>query len=101
MNLADRFAERWRRNILLALAEDSAYRLSEQSLAVVLDYFGPRASLDQVRAEIAWLEAQRLVRVERLANPRGGDLLVAALLPAGQEVAEGRRFPGVARLEPG
>ena len=92
-------AEDRRLIILRSLADVPNYRLNEQVLQTGLNAFGHHAGRDLVRADILYLAEHGLVRVEKLPAP-GGELWLAALTAIGEDVANGRLHPGVARPRP-
>lgn len=96
MNFADVLAEDRRLLILRLLSEVPGCQANETVLKQGLWSFGHQVSRDQVRGDIAWLAEQNLVRTE-LLHPQSGDLVLVHLLTAGEEVANGRHHPGVAR----
>jgi hypothetical protein len=86
--------------ILRTLSEVPSFTLNEGILRTALRQIGhPEETKDLVRADIQFLADHGLVRIETLAMP-SGDLWVVHLLDAGQEVADGRAHPGVARRKP-
>ncbi len=96
MSLAEAVAADRRVIMLRALNEAQGMTANETILKVVLQQFGHLAGRDIVRAELAWLEEQALVRVEKIgAGDR--EFWVAHLTVLGDEVALGRTHPGVAR----
>lgn len=99
MSLAVTLQEDRRGLILSMLDEAGGNRLAEASVKSILDTFGHRLSGDQVRSELNWLEAQTLLRIERI--PSGaGQVWMVQLLESGQDVARGVRHPGVRRQAP-
>jgi DNA-binding transcriptional ArsR family regulator len=96
MSLADTLAEDRRLILLRALVEASAMTLNETILKMVVNQFGHGVGRDVVRSDLSWLEDQRLVRLEKMPTA-GGGFWVAYLTNDGDEVALGRRHPGVAR----
>ncbi len=99
---AELLAQDRRQFILGALNEADDYRLNDLSLKAVLERFGHRVGRDIVRADLTWLTQHRLVRVERLGGdePGGPSVWLASLTESGQDVAQGRHHPGVARRPP-
>ncbi len=95
-SLADAIAEDRRLIMLRALLEANGMKLNETILKMAVNRFGATSGRDTVRAEMAWLQDQGLVRVEWLPTA-DGDFWVAHLTIGGIEVAEGRTVPGVAR----
>jgi len=90
--------ERERRLDLLRLLEEAPEYTSSQWVLYQALADGPtKASSDQVAADLAWLEEQRLVALRKV-----GDLTMATIITRGIDVAQGRaRCPGVARPRPG
>ena len=94
MSFAEFATEDRRLLILLALAEAPGYTLPARLLQAFMGGKGQRASYDQVRGDLAWLEEQGLLKVQ------GED--IATLSPRGLDVGADRaRCPGVARPRPG
>lgn len=100
MSLADTLAEDRRLVVLRTLTEVDGYHLNEMVLKSALDGFGHRASRDLLRGDLDWLEMHRLIRIERIDAPTSGELWLVHLKLEGKEVAQGRAFPGIARLDP-
>ncbi len=98
MTLANVLAEDRRLVILRTLTEVPGTHLNEVVLKTALDGFGHRVATDLLRADLAWLVEHRLVRVEKIIAPSSGELWLVHLTRDGQDVAEGRHHPGVARL---
>jgi hypothetical protein len=96
MSIAETMAEDRRLIILRALNEASGMTLNETILKMTVNHFGHNQGRDVVRGDLEWLEAQRLVRLEKMQTA-GGDFWVAYLTNDGDEVALGRRHTGVAR----
>jgi len=86
--------------ILRALAEDDDRRVNEFVLKRMLAHVGHSVSRDVLRADIAWLQDQRLVALDRLPDGAGGETQVVRLTEDGEDVAGGRAHPGVARPAP-
>jgi DNA-binding transcriptional ArsR family regulator len=102
MSLQQLLDEDRRLVILRCLEEASDYSLNENLVERML----VRLRLgvvgrDIVRAHLAWLEQHGLVTVDKLPAGAGRDLWVGTLTKTGQEVAQGRPWPGVARPAPG
>lgn len=89
-----------RRLIILRALEDGGFSAGEAVLKQVVEQMGHRPAREQIRADLAFLAENNLVRLEKLPA-LCGELWVAHLLPDGQDVAKGRAYPGVARREPG
>ena len=99
MSLLERVTEDRRSIVLKALAEDSAYRLSEDTVKTVLRHFGHAVGSDIVRQLMLWLEQQALLRIDKLRDD-GRELWVAELTRAGQDVAQGSAHVGITRPQP-
>lgn len=87
--------------ILRCLSEAHDYSLNESLLERML----VRLRLgvvgrDIVRAHLAWLEAHGLLTLDKLEVATTRELWVAQLTKPGQEVAQGRPWPGIARPSP-
>jgi hypothetical protein len=94
-------AEDRRKWILSTLNEADDYRQNDLSLKLVLERFGHRVGRDIIRADLVWLEQHGLVTVERLGGEAlGATAWIAALSEPGQDVAQGRSHPGIARRPP-
>lgn len=100
MSLQERMTEDRRGVVLKALAEDSAYRLSENTIKTVLGYFGHNVASDGVRQLMLWLEQHSLVTIERLASD-GREMWISKLTRLGLDVARGCAHVGITRPEPG
>lgn len=87
-----------RRLVLLRVLEKAPGReVNHYILREALDDIGHNVSYDTVLSELAWLEEQGLVTVERL-----GGLHVASLTARGLDVGMGRAYhPGVKKPVPG
>ena len=99
MSLRERVIEDQRGIVLKSLAEDSGYRLSEDTLGTVMRHFGHTVSRDTMRQIILWLEQQALLRVDKLHDD-GRELWVAELTRLGLDVARGCAHVGVTRPAP-
>ena len=97
MSLVEKLAQQRRIFMLQALAEDDARSMNDAGLGVVLKHLAHNTPRDLVRADMNWLAEQGLLSLARMPDGRGGELWIATLNNNGQEVAEGRSFPGVAR----
>ncbi len=93
---AEKLAEDRRLMVLRSLCEATGYNLNEGVLKKALHHLACIVGADQVRADAVWLEEHGLVEVEKLVGP-SGELWIVRLTSAGQDVAEGRQHPGVAR----
>lgn len=88
-----------RRLVILRTLTETGLAANEMVLKQALDHFGHHVSSDLVRADIAWLAEQDLLRIEKL-NAASGELWLVHLNRAGQDVADGRATrPGIARRE--
>ncbi len=84
--------------VLKLLAEAPAYRANDSVLAQAIDQLGLPVTRDQLRGQLAWLEEQGLVTLER-PTP---SLIVATGTARALDVAAGRAVvPGVQRPGPG
>lgn len=100
MSLSELLAEDRRLVILRAVTEVPGFEANESVLRTALAHFGHRVAADVARADLAWLEAHGLLRIERLKT-RTADLWIAALTTAGRDVADGAAtHPGVKRRGP-
>jgi len=86
-----------RRLVILQLLENSSgYMANEHLIYSALPGFGHEVSMDRVRTDLAWLDEQGLVALER-----PGDVHLARLTQRGMDVAAGRaRVDGVKRPGP-
>lgn len=101
MSLTNVLAED-RRLVALRLLSEGGFRASESVLRKGLDFFGHRISHELMRADLEFLREHGLLRIEALHPPSGGELWLAHLTDAGDEVARGVSVhPGVARRGPG
>ena len=79
--------------VLRVLAESSGYTANEYILQQMLEQFGHVASIDRIRADLAWLHEQQLLTVSQVA-----DVHIARITARGQDVAAGRTVvPGIKR----
>lgn len=99
MSLTNLMAED-RRLVILRVLSESGYNANESVLRKALAAFGHNVGADVVRADIAFLAEHGLLRTEVL-HPPSGELWVCHLTAGGDEVAQGRVHPGVARRGPG
>lgn len=90
-------AEDRRLVILRTLAEDHDYSVNDFVLKRALAQLGHDVSRDMLRADLKWLEDQRLVTLRRLDD---GAIWVATATEDGVDVSGGRPHPGVARPAP-
>jgi hypothetical protein len=89
-----------RRLIILRALDEAGYKANETVLKTVTETFGHRPTKEQIRADFSFLSEHGLIRMETVPT-QTGEIWIAHLLTAGQEVAQGRVHPGVARREPG
>ena len=96
MSLTELFRQDRRLVILRFLSGDEGYSLNTSLLHGALESVGHRVSRDVVEGDVAWLEEQGLLRIERV-----GPVTVVHLTQAGADVAAGRsRHPGVRKPGP-
>lgn len=82
-----------RRVVLELLEQDPDYSHNELIIKSALKSLGHSMSTDKLHTELAWLQEQGLITVERIGN-----LSVARLTARGQDVATGAAsVPGIAR----
>lgn len=99
MSFAGLMDEHRRLCLIRALAEDGDYTANDSFLAGILTAYGNGCSRDHLRAQLAWLEEQRLIR---RSTPDEGRTVVVTLTDRGLDVAQGRAMvPGVQRPGPG
>lgn len=91
MSLVRALQEERRGLILTSLDEAGGARLAETSLKSVLDIYSHMVSTDQLRGDLAWLESQGLVSIDKEGA------WIVQLLEAGLDVARGVPHPGVKR----
>lgn len=96
MSFEQVLAEDRRIAILLSLNESPDRRVNEMVLRSMLGDLGHTVSREMVRADLAFLREHQLVRIETRDLPTG-PLQIAELLSGGEDVAKGRRHPGIAR----
>ncbi len=98
MSFAEHLAEERRLVILRLLDQMPEYTANDSVLSTGLGDVGLRCTRDQVRTDLAWLEEQGLVTIERMIE---GRVLVATLTARGSDVQAGRAAqPGVKRPSP-
>jgi hypothetical protein len=96
--LAERFTEDRRLVILRLLNEDTDFRLNDRMLQIGLGTIGHNASLDIIRADLAFLQDVGAVTYEVVQ----GNVHVATLTERGQDhVAKRAYIPGIKRPGPG
>jgi len=91
-----------RRLVILRLLQEAAgYSLNSSVLRTALDEkYAYKVGRDVVETDLAWLDEQRLVRIERLEAP-SKTIMVATLTERGLDVQAGRSIvPGVNRPSP-
>lgn len=97
MKFAELLAEDRRLTILRLLAQAPASSCNIFVLHTSLASLGNACSLDQAKADAAWLAEQGLAATEQV-----GEVLVLTLTARGADVAAGRAsVPGVKRPTPG
>ena len=97
MHIEELRQQRIRLAVLRLLAGQTGWLENDEVIQAALRSYGYVLSLDQVRTELAWLEEQSLVNLDREV----GRMWVARLLRRGQEAAEGiAQVPGVKRPGP-
>lgn len=90
--IADVWREHLRLTILRLLKEAPGRQLNDSLITTTAHRLGIKATRDQVRTELHWLESQGAVRQEAI-----GELVVVSLTERGVEVATGlSRIHGVA-----
>lgn len=83
--------------ILRALAQDADYSMNEYILTRILKSFSHGVSQDKLRTELAWLEEQGLLTIDKSTG-----VYVCKLTNRGLSVAQGDTIaPGVRRPMPG
>jgi hypothetical protein len=88
-----------RRLVILRALNEAAFAANETVLKQVTERFGHTPTRELIRADLTFLDEHGLIRLEKI-DAQSGQLWIAHLRTAGQEVAEGRVHPGVARREP-
>lgn len=83
-DLGKHWRQHLRLSLLIVLARSPGYATNDSVLCDAIPLAGFRATRDQVRGEIAWLQEQGLVEVEAL-----DDLLVVTAKRRGVEIATG------------
>ncbi|NJA04175.1 hypothetical protein ACQE3E_15615 [Methylomonas sp. MED-D] len=97
MNYNEKMTEHRRLAILELLAGAYTYTLHEVDLKNALAQRAQAVGTDVLRADLAWLNEQGLVRAEQ-----PGGVWMATLTARGGDVRQGlSTVPGVARPEPG
>ena len=88
---AEAVAEDRRLRILQILAEAPGFDCNGSIIRDALEVVGHRASMDQVRTELAWLEEQGAVRLRTI-----GPVTVVTATERGLDAAGGQaRIPGI------
>ena len=91
LTFMQRMAEDRRLSILLLLTASPGGAANEALLQAALPDYGHEPSLDQVRADLAWLAEQGLTETSDIHG-----LAVGRILARGEDVAAGRAIvPGV------
>lgn len=91
-SIADVWREHLRLSILRLLREAPGRQLNDSLITTSAHRLGIKATRDQVRTELHWLESQGAVRQENI-----GGLVVVDLTERGGEVASGlSRIHGIA-----
>jgi Fe2+ or Zn2+ uptake regulation protein len=94
--LQELMTEHQRLAILRLLAEDSGYDLNESILHDGVNALGLDISRDQLRTQLAWLNEQGCVLLDKV-----GSVQVAKLTERGLDASNGRaRIPGIKRPTP-
>jgi hypothetical protein len=97
MNFAERIAQDRRLVILRLLESTPGYSANDSLLHLALEDFGHRVSREQVRADLAWMAARKLLVIEQIAG-----ITIVTATSRGLDVAQGKAIvPGVKRPEPG
>ena len=97
-NYAEFHAEHVRLAMLRVLKNAPAYSANDSILTQTLNALGLSSTRDGTRVQLAWLEEQRLVKLDRPVP----SITVAEITERGLDVAEGRaQIPGVLRPSPG
>lgn len=97
LTFAQRVQEQRRLALLTLLAATPAYEANESLLHAALPDQGVASSLDQVRADLAWLAEQGYCTADSLAGT-----MLARITARGVDVVHGFAIvPGVARPGPG
>lgn len=94
----DQFQTEDRRLVILrGLASAAQFRANDFLLRRYCEAVGHVVSADRIGSDLAWLEEQGLVRLEKAPL-----VVVSTLTQRGADVAEGRvTVPGVQRPQPG
>ena len=83
-----------RLEVLRVLAESSGYTANEYILKQMLEQFGHVASIDRIRADLAWLHEQQLLTVSQVADVHIARITVLFLdVAAGSTVVPGVKRP--------
>ncbi len=97
MSYRDHFERHLRLALLRVLTEATGYAANSLVLALAVKELGFAAPADQIRAQLLWLDEQRLVALVRSVNGPW----VATLTERGSDVAKGlTENPGVERPVP-
>ena len=93
--LADVIHEDRRIYVLLCLREAGG-QLNEAVLRKLLVKIGHQVDANDMRAVMQFLSDAALIRIEKLPM-ESGEVWVSHLLSAGEAVANGKSYPGIAR----
>lgn len=97
MSYADYVQADLRLTILKLLERQNGYKLNEHVLHSALRQLAHAVSREQLRAELSWLETEKLLRVEAFEG-----MTIAQLTERGLDAAQGSAaVPGVKRPAPG
>jgi hypothetical protein len=101
MSYADAQTSDLRLRIVQALAAAPAFTQNEEVLkAVLVDLYGHALSRDKLRVELAWLDEQGLLIIQKIGGQ--GAVWIASLLSRGEDCANGLAvIPGIARPRAG
>lgn len=90
-------SEHVRLSMLLALSEEPDYTLNSALIGDVLKLFALRTARDEIHTELAWLERNGYVKINKLSS----NTWVATLTTSGLDVAQGNiTVPGIKRPSP-
>ncbi|WP_143869894.1 hypothetical protein [Catenovulum sediminis] len=90
-------SEHTRLSILIALTEDAGYSLNSSMICDVLKLYHLKCSRDEVHTELAWLERNGYVTLEKLS----ANTWLATITQNGFDVVEGNIVaPGIKRPGP-
>ncbi|EWH09851.1 hypothetical protein DS2_10387 [Catenovulum agarivorans DS-2] len=90
-------SEHVRLSILIALSEDAGYQLNSSMIGDILKHYHLKSSRDEVHTELAWLERNGYVKLEKLS----ANTWLATISQSGVDVVEGSIVvPGIKRPSP-